>query len=308
MIKIKVDVLNPGQFFACCGLLELSHRLWPGVEGHFSKCGSGYFFVIEPPPRGESNDVDLRCLLNKLCNCKVSGLTEEEQKERSELEKKRSELEKKRKELSELEENRRKELGEKAREGTLHLGEPFKLTLDWWQSEDEKATLKTWAGRQEIHKIARAAQDALKALLCNGKIDLCELLNHGCILRTPAEYAQKDRDQAKPVEPFCFDTRRYVHALKVGFSLDAQNTDILAYPAVELLALIGIQRFRLLPSGQKWSFEYVIWLRPLGVPVAAAVASGVIPFVSSERYLFRFVFRDDQKRYKAFGRATKISN
>ncbi len=34
-IRIKVDVTNPGQFFACCGLLELADRLWPGAEGWF---------------------------------------------------------------------------------------------------------------------------------------------------------------------------------------------------------------------------------------------------------------------------------
>lgn len=34
-IRINVDVSNPGQFFACCGLLELAERLWPGAEGWF---------------------------------------------------------------------------------------------------------------------------------------------------------------------------------------------------------------------------------------------------------------------------------
>jgi hypothetical protein len=34
-IFINVDLTNPGEFFACCGLLELTHRLWPGVEGWF---------------------------------------------------------------------------------------------------------------------------------------------------------------------------------------------------------------------------------------------------------------------------------
>ncbi len=36
-ISVKVDVTNPGQFFACCGLLELAGRLWPGAEGWFEK-------------------------------------------------------------------------------------------------------------------------------------------------------------------------------------------------------------------------------------------------------------------------------
>ena len=34
-ITVKVDLTNPGQFFACCGLLELADRLWPGAEGWF---------------------------------------------------------------------------------------------------------------------------------------------------------------------------------------------------------------------------------------------------------------------------------
>ncbi|HEY7327594.1 MAG TPA: hypothetical protein VH592_08145 [Gemmataceae bacterium] len=36
-IRINVDVTNPGQFFACCGLLELADRLWPGAEGWFQE-------------------------------------------------------------------------------------------------------------------------------------------------------------------------------------------------------------------------------------------------------------------------------
>src|SRR3990172_7193974 len=34
-ITVNVDVSNPGQFFACCGLFELADRLWPGAEGGF---------------------------------------------------------------------------------------------------------------------------------------------------------------------------------------------------------------------------------------------------------------------------------
>jgi CRISPR-associated protein Csx14 len=36
-ITIPVDLTNPGQFFACCGLLELADRLWPGAEGWFEE-------------------------------------------------------------------------------------------------------------------------------------------------------------------------------------------------------------------------------------------------------------------------------
>ena len=34
-ISVNVDPTNPGQFFACCGLLELADRIWGGAEGWF---------------------------------------------------------------------------------------------------------------------------------------------------------------------------------------------------------------------------------------------------------------------------------
>jgi hypothetical protein len=35
-LRIDVDASNPGQFFTCCGLLELADRLWKGAEGWFT--------------------------------------------------------------------------------------------------------------------------------------------------------------------------------------------------------------------------------------------------------------------------------
>src|SRR5947208_653599 len=37
--QVRVDPTNPGQFFACCGLLELADRLWPDAEGWFAEEG-----------------------------------------------------------------------------------------------------------------------------------------------------------------------------------------------------------------------------------------------------------------------------
>lgn len=44
-ITVKVDPTNPGQFFACCGLLELAQRLWPGAEGWFTPDGSKFYIA-----------------------------------------------------------------------------------------------------------------------------------------------------------------------------------------------------------------------------------------------------------------------
>lgn len=35
MIRLEVDLANPGQFFGCCGVFELAQRLWPAAVAHF---------------------------------------------------------------------------------------------------------------------------------------------------------------------------------------------------------------------------------------------------------------------------------
>ena len=45
-IRINVDVTNPGQFFACCGLLELASRMSTGAHGCFDV---GHFIISGGP-------------------------------------------------------------------------------------------------------------------------------------------------------------------------------------------------------------------------------------------------------------------
>jgi CRISPR-associated protein Csx14 len=56
-IRVNVDVTNPGQFFACCGLLELADRLWPGAEGWF---GDGVFWIA-----ANNNLSDMICAISR---------------------------------------------------------------------------------------------------------------------------------------------------------------------------------------------------------------------------------------------------
>lgn len=53
MIRLDVDLTNPGQFFGCCGVFELAQRLWPAATAHFD----GTHFVV--------SDGDLRELVTK---------------------------------------------------------------------------------------------------------------------------------------------------------------------------------------------------------------------------------------------------
>jgi CRISPR-associated protein Csb3 len=37
VIRLNVDVANPGQFFGCCGVFEIAQRCWPGAVAHFDE-------------------------------------------------------------------------------------------------------------------------------------------------------------------------------------------------------------------------------------------------------------------------------
>ena len=291
--SVSVDVTNSGQFFACCGILELAHRLWPGAEGWFDKYRS--MFVVYSPV----DAVGLSTLVEKLCRCVISGLTLDQRNELEALEAEKRQLRRERRSLPAAAEQRRVELGKNARQGTVTIEAPFFLALDWWQTEDDEVTTpKTWAGRQEIHKVARAAQDAISEIT-----DLPNMFEYSSVLRLSQEYRKDGADENKAVEPFYFDARRFVHALDTGFSLDVQNAATMAHPAVELLSLIGLQRFRPATEG-RFNLAYFAWFEPLSAVVASVVVSGAVRHSSSRRYQFQLRFRDNQRRYKAFSFAT----
>lgn len=53
MIRLDVDLTNPGHFFGCCGVFELAQRLWPTATAYFK----GAHFVV--------SDGDLKELVTK---------------------------------------------------------------------------------------------------------------------------------------------------------------------------------------------------------------------------------------------------
>lgn len=248
-IVVKVDLANPGQFFACCGLLEAAHRLDPSAEGWFA----GDRFCLQAAPGGQS----LAGLLPTLGGAPL-GSDDPSADDKA---------------------------------TPLRLGEPFDLRLDWWLDDLGGAALKTWAGQQSVLRIARAMQAALPVGERGSLLDIAR------VVPDPANPKQS-------VEPFYFDARRFANSLDVGFSLDEQEVQVPAHPAVEFLALVGLQRFQPAPAPARWRFSYWPWPRPLPAPVAAAVACGAVDLPGCHGFQYDLRFRDARKRYKAFGHAT----
>lgn len=246
-IRINVDVSNPGQFFACCGLMELADRLWPraGVLGVFTPT---HFELW-----ADSTGCSLQRLIDDFVRADVQQI----------------------------------DLNDNAA-SPLYLGEPFNLRLDWWQKlEGPNKTridlggggqLKTWAGKQFGPLIFRVMKNACK------DIDLLKLFDH-----PKAVYeTNRGKTKKKTAAPFYFDARREETSLDIGFSPDEQDMSVMVCPAVESLALIGLQRFRpaVDEKAQNRSFIYIAWAERLPPIVAMVAVSGMMPARSSRTFRF----------------------
>ncbi len=277
-IVVKVDVTNPGQFFACCGLLELADRLWPRAEGWFS---DNEFHI--------ACDGCLTVLLEKLAHTSVnSSVTDKELQRLGTL------LSAKKSALAEEELQEKDMLRTKWKEERLHLGKPFDLWLDWWRDErGERTPLKTWAAKQLILDIVRPLQSALKNVLGQPP--------HEDILQRTSKVGGL---------PLYFDSHAQCQstALDAGFSLYDLRKVIRSgdsiKPAIELLAFLGMQRFQILPATKNSLFRFNVWFDPLPVLVAPIVASGVQRLPGDCLYQFRLLNRT--KYMKAFLPATPI--
>lgn len=251
-IRVDVEVTNPGQFFACCGLLELADRLWPGAEGYFE---DAHFSLLGT--RG------LPDLIDRLHKANLTQLDRSDD-----------------------------------RSSPIVIDEPFRLRLDWWKDDRAGGSdLKVWAGSMEGVRIARAMQHALR----DSRFGQADLFNIGMVVYDPNHSRQK-------VEPFYFDCRRAqnAHSRDVGFSANDLGLTTTAFPAVELLCLVGLQRCRPLPTDRARVLDYYTWAKPISAPLAPAAVAGYLPGVGARGYRFENMYRTGQRKHKAFSAASPL--
>lgn len=273
-IRVKLNPHNPGQFFACCGLFEVAGRLWSGAEGWFAEDA----FVIAPP-RGEGT---LQGLLRAAKEMQLAGGTAAADDEADE------------------ESTEDSDDADDTFE-PLEIVSPFQLRLDWWQDK----ALKTWAGRMDARRIFRA--------LCNSiDADGTDPMNQEQVVydpeQPPVEGTRKAK-KPKKCEPYYFDGRRGVcaRALDIGFMPDALKTTKMttkAFPIVEALCFIGLQRCRPVPTETPRVLDYWTWGMPLPVSIAPAAVAGFV--AGKGRFRFENIFRTGQRKHKAFTPATLI--
>lgn len=266
-ITVSVDVTNPGQFFACCGLLELADRLVGGVEGWFQggefhvSCGCGVDQVLAAIALAE-----LRSSLSP-----------------DELQRLGTLLSKEKATLTQLEHTEKSRLQEKWRLERLWLSAPFSLWLDWWRdTRGERTSLKTWAAKQLVAAMAGRMYVVFREWLSSRSSG------------TPDLFFVTDDDSL----PFNFDSDLCATgaARDAGFSADTLGLKCAYRPLLELLAFVAFQRFH--PYEATNGFIYCPWRVPLSPCVAAVAASGAIADAAELRYSFTLFNRT--KYMKAF--------
>ena len=268
-IAIPVDLANPGQFFACCGLLELADRLWFGAEGRFDR---GHFLLIG------RRECSLRALLDKLAESTVANTMTPIQNARLE-------------ELSSMKKNQReaipglgdekKSLESLRRELPIVLTGAIEFRVDWFCDEFSGGSrFKTWAGQQSVLDIAKAM--------------------HGGVTRAINEPDSSLWGNVRGIGlPFNFDSDLggQGSALDVVFSFDplagseVTRIEVTCRPALELLCFIGLQRFRPREIPRENRFVYTAWNDALPPSVAAAVACGAVGVGDGLLHEFKLLYR-----------------
>ncbi len=237
------------------------------------------------------------------------------------------------KELPTTEEQRRDDLSKLLRAGPITIGKPFDYVLDWWlnqkerglfaaicagtatvtrqkqQESDDDAIPKTWAGTQQVLRIAQATLiDTVRAFKTERPFDF------KCVMRPMSDQTEDEeprtgkrrgKKKAKDkVEPFYFDSRQGGDALPldIGFSPNELSMESKAFPAVELLCLIGLQRCRPKLTNTPLVFEYFTWSAPLSVSVLPAAIGGFLG--QGFGYRFENAYRTDQRKHSGYLPAT----
>ncbi|HEY1066038.1 MAG TPA: type I-U CRISPR-associated protein Cas8c [Pirellulales bacterium] len=283
-IAVNVDAANPGQFFACCGLLEFAGRMHPDALGWFTE---NEFHI--------SGAGTLESLVEAIVKSELIQ-TEKYNNTSSRIwvvPPKAARL------------DRWKDIWESIVQGDNKESERVKdradgFLLDWWhEARSGGRELKVWAGKMESLRIAMAMQQALKHSTCRTS----DLFDYGDVVFEPD-------NRGKKVEPFYFDSRRgpNAHSRDVGFAPNDLDLKSTAFPAVEFLCLVGLQR--VLPKrvpGQPRTYEYTTWREPVPMELAPLFASHRVPPATLRGYRFENWYRTGQKKHKAFLPAVPVS-
>jgi CRISPR-associated protein Csx14 len=287
-VTIPVDLRNPGQVFACLGLMEAAKILIPerSVEGNFSWRDGKETFSIQTG--GKDNPVEI--VLDFLAAASIAAGDRPDW---------RGTKKKKDEDGAEPEINGGAELrtdsdnvplvqvpaplaDAMALPLVLGGGNQPQVILTHWTDGSSRDDFKLYAGNRTGVSIARAMLQGVVDKKGKRKTDgLAQLWR-----RRRPELAEAPFDVLTPVAgTFNFDPRRAWTAIDAGYSPDQQGHLMIASPAVEILAAWGLEHTR--PNEfELRRVRYAVWRERLPLLLARPALAGALPLFSARRFRF----------------------
>ena len=287
--KIPVDLFNPGQVFACLGFMELADVLLGDAEAGFdwSDKAQAKFHLCAA---GQKNPFEAALDFLKAATVKpvrpagVDGPWPQDAIETGEFPAPRSEL--------------LDSIGKKLTACALPIfleDKERNFNVSNWLEGDKRKALKLFAGKQVAAKLMMNVLygDSTK----KGTIGVRQL--------TPTP---DNPFEAGPVGGrFGFDSRGAWDAINTGSSLDEQGATLLVSPAVEALAVIGLEHTR--PEFlSTYEIRYAVWQGRIPNSLVRAVFTQPRGLVPRGHYrCFRAHLGDDKQYKKCFPAKEELS-
>ena len=175
-----------------------------------------------------------------------------------------------------------------------------RIVLDYWTKITTKSgqaqavaapPWNLWSGNQKTFQIWQKLRDEVRVLVTGASA------THQCSSERLRNIFNLTRALTGR---FGFDSTAAWNAQDIGFSPNDQNLAVESSPAIELLACVGLHRFK--PCVQRRTVQYQHWQIPAQPAIAAALSCGAIPNQSTV-YQFDIVKRG---QYSAFGKAASL--
>jgi CRISPR-associated protein Csb3 len=265
--RIRVDPSNPGQVFACLGLLEVASLIKYPAIGRFdwNRQQTHAFFEL-------ISDADIDRILSEVKSAEVT-----DPEERGPLWEMINESAEEDAEPVGL------GAGERSQTAPVQLkGPSWILVLDAWLEPDTRVTnrmFKTWAGRVGSVQLIKNLKNALK----------------------PVPNVSEIFEQNIPMRPVGYDCRSAVSPDDLGYFYN-KVSDVAVYPIVDLFALIGLNHARPTILGNR-NFEYCTWGLLLPPEGARAAITGAIPWLITSKWRAEVKSRG---RFKTWSRGKLI--
>lgn len=309
--EIPVDLLNPGQVFACLGFLEAAEGLMGGASAGFEWSATAARFQVEADGAHHPVAHVLEFLAN--ATARRRGPAGYADAEREALARKREEsrkkallkAQKKSESAPSPKRSKRPAAQEAGSDSIEHEDGPLDvidddmspsseldaatlpirlehegrcLDLAMWCDGSSRLSCKFFAGQQRAPKIARSGLEGLHRLWI-ARRDALTSDPFGIVIGMSGS-------------SFNLDARKAWTGIDAGYSPDEQGHAVVASPVVEILGALGLEHAR--PAGGRGlERRYRVWRELLPPSLARAVLGG--SKIAAETRAFRFTLLEKGK-------------